>query len=277
MSDRNLANLTDIYTEYVRLRQTGSVMAAAIKTLQPLVDQLDKNQRDQLNLLVRQWEARESNRYLTDSATKSAPSREVIRPLDSSGPGTPIRPLKKIPPPQPPPPTAFGNSAPAGEIFCPNCGKSNAMNSNYCYSCGHILPSARTSGATKDLPGTDMDPRTRWGTAFLTSSTVSLIVQDMKIDVEVPPDREVVLGRSSGDSPMRPDVDLSRFNGEQLGVSRLHASLRRSEETVQIADLSSKNFTYINGQQLHPREVRVLRNDDEIRLGKLTMKVKFSS
>ena len=74
---------------------------------------------------------------------------------------------------------------------------------------------------------------------------------------------------------MKPDIDLAAFNAEELGVSRLHAVLKRHENTVSISDLNSKNNTYINGQRLHPNEVRALRDGDEIRLGRLAMKVSF--
>jgi pSer/pThr/pTyr-binding forkhead associated (FHA) protein len=47
------------------------------------------------------------------------------------------------------------------------------------------------------------------------------------------------------------------------------------DNTVVIVDLDSVNHTYINGQRLHPKEVRVLRDGDELRLGKLSIKVTF--
>ena len=86
---------------------------------------------------------------------------------------------------------------------------------------------------------------------------------------------ETTIGRTSQQSTVQPDVDLSVFDAENLGVSRLHVTLRRHEDTITVIDLNSRNATFINGQRLHPQEVRVLRDGDEIRLGKLTMKVAF--
>jgi pSer/pThr/pTyr-binding forkhead associated (FHA) protein len=89
------------------------------------------------------------------------------------------------------------------------------------------------------------------------------------------PAGELVIGRFYDESPVQPDIDLSPYNAENLGVSRLHAAIRRTDNTVSIVDLDSVNHTFINGQRLHPHEVRVLRDGDDIRLGKLTIKVTF--
>jgi pSer/pThr/pTyr-binding forkhead associated (FHA) protein len=40
-------------------------------------------------------------------------------------------------------------------------------------------------------------------------------------------------------------------------------------------DLNSSNKTYINGQRVHPHEVRALRDGDELRLGKIIFTVAF--
>jgi len=45
--------------------------------------------------------------------------------------------------------------------------------------------------------------------------------------------------------------------------------------TLVITDLDSNNGTYINESRLYPYEIRVLHNGDELRLGKLTMKITF--
>jgi pSer/pThr/pTyr-binding forkhead associated (FHA) protein len=55
----------------------------------------------------------------------------------------------------------------------------------------------------------------------------------------------------------------------------LHVSYDARSHTICISDLGSANGTYINGQRLHPHEVRVLRDHDEMRLGKLVMLASF--
>jgi pSer/pThr/pTyr-binding forkhead associated (FHA) protein len=74
---------------------------------------------------------------------------------------------------------------------------------------------------------------------------------------------------------MVPDIDLTPYGADDKGVSRLHASLHRQEETLVLSDLGSVNHTFINGQRLHAHEVRVLRDGDEIRLGRLVLYAYF--
>ena len=93
--------------------------------------------------------------------------------------------------------------------------------------------------------------------------------------LEVSPEGEMIIGRSDMDNVVHPDIDLNPFDAKELGVSRLHASLKRLENTVSLADLNSRNGTYINGQKLHPNEVRVLRDADVVRFGRLTLTVGF--
>jgi hypothetical protein len=139
--------------------------------------------------------------------------------------------------------------------------------------CGHIL--ATTKQSTKALDEA-MDPQTRWGTAYLgQTSTILLWVSGTDKPIEIAPQGELIIGRSAEGSAMQPDIDLAPYSAEDLGVSRLHVALKRTDNTVVIADLNSKNCTYINGQRLHGHEVRVLRDGDQIRLGKLAIKVTF--
>ena len=53
---------------------------------------------------------------------------------------------------------------------------------------------------------------------------------------------------------------------EQPGVSRQHAGIRGDSEGYWIADLGSRNGTYVNGEQLGA-EPRRLKNFDRIELG----------
>jgi pSer/pThr/pTyr-binding forkhead associated (FHA) protein len=39
--------------------------------------------------------------------------------------------------------------------------------------------------------------------------------------------------------------------------------------------MNSANGTFVNGQRLHPQEVRVLRHGDELRLGRMVFQTLF--
>lgn len=93
--------------------------------------------------------------------------------------------------------------------------------------------------------------------------------------ISIPAHGEIVIGRSAPDSILIPDVDLGRVRGHKLGVSRVHASIKRDGNTLVITDMDSKNYTFINGKRLLPNEVRVLRHGDEVRFANLIALIKF--
>jgi pSer/pThr/pTyr-binding forkhead associated (FHA) protein len=59
------------------------------------------------------------------------------------------------------------------------------------------------------------------------------------------------------------------------GVSRNHLTLSRDNDTIFVTDLGSANSTFLNGQRLMPHEPRILRDSDELRLGRLVVRVNF--
>jgi hypothetical protein len=59
---------------------------------------------------------------------------------------------------------------------------------------------------------------------------------------------DVIVGRTG--SGIKPDLDLTRFGGGILGVSRRHALLRPSTDSLQLIDLGSTNGTFCNGTQV---------------------------
>ncbi len=280
---KNQVSTVDIYTEYVRLRQGGWSSDDAVRQLTPMAEELSASERQQLGKLVQAWEARDGQNYNAQpDATQQEPAKgnqksvgstqpaanqnAAIRRIEPKGKQESI--IRKI--------EAVGPTGdPKQRQLCPNCGKPNHKMDTYCYACGHILESARRTG-TRALEDDNLDSRTRWGTAhFGQFSTVQLAIRGAPRPLELAVESEAIMGRSDRDSSMKPDIDLAAFNAEELGVSRLHAVLKRQENTVSISDLNSKNNTYINGQRLHPNEVRALRDGDEIRLGRLAMKVSF--
>lgn len=157
-------------------------------------------------------------------------------------------------------------------IPCPQCQKMNDVKATYCYSCGTPMGAATTANATRPLAGGETD------NAYFDENMIlylKVVGGDTRLQVD-PSMNETILGRKTADSVMIPDIDLSPFEAGEHGVSRLHASLRRQNDTVVMTDLGSKNHTHINGQRLHAHEVRVVHDGDEIRLGRLIMHIFFA-
>ncbi len=287
---------SDIFAMYVSMRQSGQNPDEVIQSLTEAAYQLSREDRHALGRAVQDWETsnnamlagNEPSTRKTDTTTgpaSAAPAKPAIKRLpQAAGPSSLPPALTSSPSTPGPGPSPFGTKMLSPEALaaigaptlkqprlCPHCGKKNQPKDTYCYSCGHILLSKRDT--TKQL-----DAKARWGTAYFPSETrLYLTLRGATQPIELLLSREFVIGRSTAESSLKPDVDLSPYNAEELGVSRMHAAVRQQDDTVVLTDLQSSNRTYINGQALYPHEVRVLRNGDEIRLGKLVMKVSFKA
>jgi hypothetical protein len=164
---------------------------------------------------------------------------------------------------------------------CPNCKKENPDQEAYCFSCGHILPSALqgTLDATSKLEDAyqSLEPRRRWGTAYFgMQNELQLHFRDLGAALNVEVNGEVVVGRAHDEPALnQPDVDLTPYDALDQGVSRRHLIFKREHDTITVMDLGSANNTYLNGQRLIPHEPRILRDNDELRLGRLVIRVSF--
>jgi hypothetical protein len=160
-------------------------------------------------------------------------------------------------------------------LTCPVCGLVNRPGELACSRCGTILA---PGGTTRKFGATDEPPKqTAWPTGDVIVTEQEPVVLDIDgKEIAVPVAEVVTVGRASdvpGDS--RPDVDLSQFGAGDKGVSRKHIKIKRKNILVYVADLGSTNGTLLNGRRLIPNAERLLRNGDELQLGRLKVKVKF--
>lgn len=71
----------------------------------------------------------------------------------------------------------------------------------------------------------------------------------------------------------KPDVDLTRFDGAENGVSRQHLLFTRTRDGLTLTDLGSKNGTYIDRKRVAPYQPVQLRNRAVIHIGQLAAQV----
>lgn len=160
--------------------------------------------------------------------------------------------------------------------ICVKCGKANLESEAFCAECGYALPDERATLNTQPLsaPG-QPQPELRWGTAFFEDRMVlQLTVKNTGDTIQHELGEDCVLGRRHGETSV-PDLDLAPFKAVEHGVSRRHARLTRQSLTVMVQDLGSVNGTFLNGMRLVPFQPRVLRNEDELVLGRLALHVSF--
>ena len=164
-------------------------------------------------------------------------------------------------------------------ILCPYCGSENREGMLFCDNCGQGLTDA-TEGATlptrrlEQMPG-ELSARATWGTASIGEKT-SIVVHIRDAEpVTVRLNEQTVIGRADTTSPRQPDIDLGPYGALEKGVSRMHATIERNDDTLTLTDMGSSNGTHLNGQRLMPDQPRVLRDGDEVRFGKLIAHIYF--
>jgi len=166
-------------------------------------------------------------------------------------------------------------------IKCTNCGEANREGMLFCEICGYGLTGSNPGQATiptRQISDAEDDSiaKATWGAArFKQGSSIVIHVRDSEDPVTVEPSKRVIFGRSDNSSTVKPDVDFAPYGAVEKGVSRQHAALEVNEDTLMLLDVGSSNGTYLNGQRLLPNQPRVLRDGDEVRLGKLVAHIYF--
>ena len=166
-------------------------------------------------------------------------------------------------------------------ITCPACRHLELEGEFFCTECG-----ARIWGAGNEPPPTMkfdssklrdsslpvMDPI---APAKLQAGQIVLIIPGAPGPLTLQGRAEYRLGREGADQQQPVEVNLNPYGAREKGVSRLHASLRVDRQQMLLMDLGSSNGTSLNGSALAPHEPTRLENGDEIRLGKLSIKIHF--
>lgn len=80
--------------------------------------------------------------------------------------------------------------------------------------------------------------------------------------------KPILIGRNP-----KADVDLSTYGKPSLTVSRNHAQLSLANGEVSILDLNSTNGTLVGDKRLEPGKARVLKRDEEIHIGAISLRV----
>ncbi len=283
-------NISSLLATYIRLRQQGWTMDETVNRLQDAAQQLPRDDRHQLGNLVMEWE----EKYGKDPRQSPVPEP----PVESdrvSFPHSMVIPQQAPPPPAPqqsqpkPAPNAFGTryldpsklaaitqqrttQTAAPIASCPHCGSPNPASNTMCRNCGQPLR-VKPASPTRRLDDTITRKSTFLADYFTIDSALLLNIRGSVI--EGYPRDKMIMGRGFSPVQGQPFLDLSPYDGEVLGVSRYHVELRLLNNTLIITDLDSDNGTYINGMRLYPYEIRVLHNNDELRLGHLVMRVNF--
>jgi len=164
-------------------------------------------------------------------------------------------------------------------IECPVCKHQEFVGTLYCSECGARLVAVspfptvsiprdlvtEESMATKPTApeGPELSSGALLGLRIISSGElISLLGRD-----------NYTLGRSGKGQAIVPDADFATFDAYDLGVSRLHAEIRLTSDSMVIVDLESANGTLVNGKRLEPQEPTPIRHGDIIQLGRLRLQL----
>ena len=166
-------------------------------------------------------------------------------------------------------------------IKCPVCQAEHPENTLFCDECGSYLQGGNQK-ETDPLAAAEVTWMEREETSEVPGEEVTsplglkLTIPDSGRDVEMPLTKEVNIGRLDPASASFPDVDLTSDGGLEKGVSRRHAKITRRGSEVFIEDLGSINGTFLNRKKLTPYLSQALKSGDELRLGKLILRISFT-
>ena len=166
-------------------------------------------------------------------------------------------------------------------VKCPSCGKSHPENTLFCDECGAYLLAEgykRTDSLgveESDWIETDFGVVDSFESTSVKPMTIRLAILETGRQVELPMHKEANIGRLDPSTATFPDLDLTEDQGQEKGVSRRHAKITRKGAMLFLEDLGSVNGTYLNGKRLTPYLPHSLKNEDEIRLGKMRLRIYF--
>ncbi|MEO0561446.1 MAG: FHA domain-containing protein [Chloroflexota bacterium] len=169
------------------------------------------------------------------------------------------------------------------ENICQNCGHRNRPGDLICSNCGQMLTGEK-GGATRRLQTDEMEKVEVQSPSptpshshlhFPANAAVAIQLKELQAPLVFEIEDELVIGRYDKTADISPDIDLHRFAGYLLGVSRRHAILHRKDERLMLEDLGSSNGTFLNGKRLSPRELTTIPDGSVVRLGDLSFRLRF--
>jgi len=167
--------------------------------------------------------------------------------------------------PPPPPPPVDAASAPvltaSGMIKCGACGAENSATEAYCEDCGAGLGGAVAGGSLVEAAQPPVQvPAGDFGKLVLVAG-----------NKEFPLNKDVMtIGRRSPADGVYPDVDLTDHDTDSY-VSRRHAQVIHQGGQYIFEDVGSANGSFVNNVRATKGNQSILKDNDQVRLGKTEM------
>ncbi len=166
-------------------------------------------------------------------------------------------------------------------ITCQDCGSIHPEGALFCSECGYyllktavqstiVLPFSDFLHRPPPPPLSDFKPE-----PLPTPQIITFIIPSSRRRLEIEMTDQIRVGRTDAHSDFFPELDLTKDNGAELGVSRIHTVIQASGQGLVIVDLGSTNGTLLNNSSLLPQTPYPLKNGDEIRFGDMLVHILF--
>lgn len=164
--------------------------------------------------------------------------------------------------------------------FCPVCKHRNALTDSVCGFCGASLVENWTEAisTTKNTGRIGKEPlqnaESFIDAALIPENGVAIYVAGASKPYYVRVENELVIGRKV-EELSEPFLDLSEEGAFDMGLSRRHALIRRTDAGFEIVDLDSRNGTRLNGERLVPHKPYPLASGSNLRFGRMRLFVLY--
>ncbi len=165
--------------------------------------------------------------------------------------------------------------------LCPNCNKENENVASTCVYCGTVLDEEHPTklvSVPEQLITTgnilDLRPETFIDMAQIPEDGLGIYVAGESKPFYVHIYKKLVLGRAT-ESSLEAILDLTDLNAANLGVSRRHAMLQRSETGFEVVDLASRNGSWLNAERLIPNKPYPFASGSQLRIGQMRLLIMY--
>jgi hypothetical protein len=155
--------------------------------------------------------------------------------------------------------------------ICAYCHTTNPSVHMYCFHCGESLDTIPTTKViTPDFQHHTSSQLAERLVPDL-ENRITLVVGEQAEQIYFRAIQRLVLGRCATSPMGEVTLDLSPYQGLELGVSRQHAIIIFRLNRFYLMDVGSRNGTYLNGKYLYSHQLTQLSHGDRIQLGQLRM------
>ncbi|MEP0804568.1 MAG: FHA domain-containing protein [Chloroflexota bacterium] len=168
------------------------------------------------------------------------------------------------------------------EKFCPVCKNKNDRDAVVCVHCGASFdlypPETGVTTKNADIPGLIPEEilNAPIQKELIPEDGIAVYVAGSAKPVYLRFDTELIFGRKAEEPSDAPILDLTELGGYQMGISRRHAMIRRTEEGYELIDLFSTNGSWLNEERMMPNRPYRLTSGTQLRFGRMRLLVFYN-